>query len=259
MPFRDFSWEAREGIPVPSWQAEYDRHTLHTTHRLKAPLDIIRGNIALVLEGSLGEISEEIRAILTKTDERAKGMAQMLLDMEHLTRLEGQAPAPERFVMTDIEAMVRTCVEELRPSAKRRGIGLRLALEPLSFPCVPEQLHLLLKNLLSNAITYSHDQGEVHVSCGQESTTSQGMVAIADSGIGIPAEALPRLFDDRFRTKESLRHNRASTGLGLAIVKHVARNHALRLRVASELGQGATFTVLFPVTGPSPRSYPAAR
>jgi signal transduction histidine kinase len=258
MHSQDFAWEAREGPPVPSWQAEYDRHTLRTTHQLKAPLDIISGNISLVLDGSLGELSEEIRTILTRTDDRAKRMSQMLLDMEHLTRLEGRAPDPKRFVMTEIEPMVRTCVEELRPSADRRGVGLRLTLVPLAFLCVPEQLHLLLKNLLSNAITYSHDHGEVQVSCGQERTTSQGMVAIADGGIGIPAEALPHLFDDHFRTKESIRHNHTATGLGLAIVKHVARNHALRLRVASEPGQGTTFTVLFPVTG-TPEAGVAAR
>ena len=249
MPSQDFSWEAREGLPVPSWQAEYDRHTLRTTHQLKAPLDIIRGNISLVLEGSVGTISEETRTILTRTDERAKGLARMLLDMEHLTQLEARVPDPERFVMTDIVPMVTTCVEALRPSAERRGIGLRLALAPLSFRCVPEQLHLLLKNLLSNAITYSHDHGEVQVSCGQESATSPGMVAIADGGIGISAEALPHLFDDRFRTKEALRHNPSATGLGLAIVRRVAQNHGLRLRVASELGKGTTFTVLFPVAG----------
>jgi signal transduction histidine kinase len=71
-------------------------------------------------------------------------------------------------------------------------------------------------------------------------------VLVADHGIGIREEVLPRIFDEFFRTKEGARFNRMSTGLGLAIVKEIARRYGLRIRVTSELGKGTTFEVAIP-------------
>jgi signal transduction histidine kinase len=69
---------------------------------------------------------------------------------------------------------------------------------------------------------------------------------VEDEGIGIPAEKLPRIFDDYYRTEEAVRHNKDSTGLGLAIVRHVATSHRIRVRVESAPGRGTAVTLRFP-------------
>ena len=88
---------------------------------------------------------------------------------------------------------------------------------------------MLFDNLLTNAVHYSHDGGAVEVTCRRQ---AEGMaqVVIRDHGIGIPAEKLPHIFEEFYRTREAVRHNKASTGLGLAIVRDVARMGGIQVR-----------------------------
>jgi len=83
------------------------------------------------------------------------------------------------------------------------------------------------------------------VQCWREPSDGP-IVTVEDEGIGIPAEKLPRIFDDYYRTEEAVRHNRDSTGLGLAIVRHVATSHGIRVQVESAPGCGTRFTLRFP-------------
>ena len=104
---------------------------------------------------------------------------------------------------------------------------------------------MLFDNLLSNAVAYSHRGGRVDVQCRLDTPTMM-TVTVRDEGIGIPAEKLPFIFDEHYRTKEAVRHNKESSGLGLAIVKHVAQFHRINLNVQSLPGKGTTFTIWFP-------------
>jgi signal transduction histidine kinase len=104
---------------------------------------------------------------------------------------------------------------------------------------------MLFMNLLANAVTYSHKGGEVHVSC-RPGPNSEPIVTISDHGIGIPAEKLPRIFEEHYRTKEAVQHNKDSSGLGLSIVKQVAQMYKIRIRVESLSGSGTTIELRFP-------------
>lgn len=105
---------------------------------------------------------------------------------------------------------------------------------------LPDHLHLI-----ANAVVYSTEGGSVRVRCAGTSTDGP-VVTVEDEGIGIPAEKLPRIFDDYYRTEEAVRHNKDSTGLGLAIVRHVATSHRIRVRVESAPGCGTVVTLRFP-------------
>ncbi len=110
---------------------------------------------------------------------------------------------------------------------------------------VPDHAVMIIDNVLSNAINYSRDGQHVSVSCrptaGRRSDGRRPR-----PGIGIPAEKLPRIFDDYFRTNEAVAHNRASTGLGLAIVRQAALAGRIGVHVESAPAQGTVFSLDFP-------------
>jgi two-component system phosphate regulon sensor histidine kinase PhoR len=104
---------------------------------------------------------------------------------------------------------------------------------------------MLFSNLLGNAVIYSHEGGTVRVRC-TPLEPGGAKVEIEDQGIGIPAEKLPRIFEEYFRTNEAVRHNKQSSGLGLAIVRQVAEAHGIHIRVESRPGVGTIFRVHLP-------------
>ena len=115
-----------------------------------------------------------------------------------------------------------------------------------------EELARLVTNLLSNAIKYNRDHGSITVAAGAESAYLN--LAVTDTGIGIPAEALPRLFSDFYRVKTPETRSITGTGLGLAIVKRIAEAHQGRVTVESIPGKGSTFSVYLPLPVDAERS-----
>ena len=109
------------------------------------------------------------------------------------------------------------CVANLQPAATKRAIVIVEELSSAPVRVIPDHAVMILDNILLNAITYSRDGGQVSIVC-QARPEGGGRVTVRDRGIGIPADKLPRIFEDYFRTTEAAQHNRASTGLGLAIV-----------------------------------------
>jgi two-component system sensor histidine kinase VicK len=105
---------------------------------------------------------------------------------------------------------------------------------------------MLFDNLLTNAVHYSHDGGAVEVTCRRQAE-GVAQVVIRDHGIGIPAEKLPHIFEEFYRTREAARHNKASTGLGLAIVRDVARMGGIQVQVESGLSRGTRVTLTIPM------------
>ncbi|MHC4199632.1 MAG: ATP-binding protein, partial [Planctomycetota bacterium] len=116
-----------------------------------------------------------------------------------------------------------------------------------------EHLRMILDNLLSNAVLYSHEGGAVRVECDRLPDGSP-TVTIEDHGIGIPEHKLPLIFNEYYRTDEAAQFNKESSGLGLTIVGHVAQARRVRVRVDSRHAEGTKFTLRFPPLSPSRRS-----
>ena len=173
-------------------------------------------------------------------------MGDLILDVLRLHTFKLERSKNPTFVMTDLTGILLKCIEDLQPIATKKNISFDSNIEPVQTKCIPLQVQMLLNNLLSNAINYSHPEGKIVVSCSNELQSGCPVVTISDNGIGIDAEKLPHIFDEFFRTKEAMKHNRASTGIGLAIVKHVAQSHNIRISVESEQNLGTTFTLYFP-------------
>jgi signal transduction histidine kinase len=227
-------------------QVEKDRYAVLMTHQLKAPLDAIRSKINLVKGEYCGEVSPEIREVISKIDHRASGMASLILDVLKLERLKAAARDNNAREQISIEIVIRKCIDKLRPIASSRHIDVKVSLQDFAVEGIPNQLEILLENVISNAIAYSYDNTTVEIVAAVEGAGSYGTVTVIDHGIGIGEKDLPHIFDEYFYTPRAALHNRTSSGIGLSIVKTVAENNKLQIRISSEQNVGTTFSVIFP-------------
>ncbi len=218
-------------------------HMRHTSHQMKAPLDAIRGNVSLMRQGYAGELTDKARDLLGKIDARCNALGDFVADVLHLARLKAGEELSGVRESVPLHALIDECVEALRAKADHRRIEIHVTTEPLAVHGDREAIGMLLDNLLTNAINYSFDGGIVTVDCRRRDGAI--VLSVADRGIGIPADKLPRIFDEYYRTNEAKQHNRHSTGVGLTIVREVAASHHIRVRVDSAVGQGTTFTLTF--------------
>jgi len=221
-------------------------------HELKTPLAALIGFI----ETLLGPAREDIPArerFLGIMREQAQRMARLVDDLLSLSRIE----LNEHVAPTDRVALAPVIDEvarglELR--AAERGIRIIRAL-PADLPEVQgdrDELAQIFQNLLDNAVKYGRPDSEIAVSggTGSEAASELVRVAVADQGEGIPSEQLPRLTERFYRVDTARSRDLGGTGLGLAIVKHILNRHRGRLDIASQVGQGSTFTVWLRAAGP---------
>jgi signal transduction histidine kinase len=226
-------------------QVEKDRYAVLMTHQLKAPLDAIRSKINLIKGNYCGEAPPEIRDVLLKIDNRASGMAGLILDVLKLERLKAAARDPGSLEQVSVELIIRKCIEKLKPIASSRHIIINASTEDFIVEGIPSQFEILFENIISNAIAYSYDGASVEVLTLLDIRDSSATVSVIDHGIGIADKDLPHIFDEYFYTPRAALHNRTSSGIGLSIVKTVAENNKLHIKVSSEQNAGTTFSVTF--------------
>jgi two-component system phosphate regulon sensor histidine kinase PhoR len=181
-------------------------------------------------------------------------LTNLVNDLLDLSRLESAAPLA-RIEPVNVNAAARKVVELMQPAAakKRQTLRMNLADNVQQIMGDEEYLHRALFNLVDNAVKYTREGGEISLA----TSTSDGMVSveIADNGIGIPQEDLPRIFERFYRVDRSRSREMGGTGLGLSIVKHVVQSHGGTIAVQSELGEGSRFVINLPV---KPESTPRA-
>lgn len=234
---------------ISQTQVEKDRYAVLMTHQLKAPLDAIRSKIGLVKGNYCGEVSPEIKDILGKIDDRAAGMAGLILDVLKLERLKAAARDPSNHECVNIGAVIRKCIDKLVPIARSRHIRINASNEDFLVECIPNQLEILFENIISNAIIYSYNGGAVEIVSSFNRQSLSTVVTVIDHGIGIGDKDLPHIFDEYFYAPRAALHNRTSSGIGLSIVKTVAENNKLHIKVSSEHEVGTAFSVLFQYAG----------
>ena len=227
-------------------QEERSRHMLATTHQLKAPFAAIYSNAQLLQQGYCGQIPDEAVQVIKRISSRCRRLTAEIQKMLQLANLSStsQATLPRtRIVSTDL---LLWCISQVEPVAQERGVTFKADMRPVAMVGTEDHFKMLFVNLLSNAVVYSEKGGEVLISC-RPGAHSEPIITISDQGIGIPAEKLPRIFEEHYRTKEAVQHNKESSGLGLAIVKQVAQMYKIRIRVESRPGSGTKFELRFPV------------
>ena len=216
----------------------------NVSHELRTPLTAIRGYAETLLDGALDDPDNRLRfvEIIQSHAIRLNNIASDLLTLSELE--SGRPPlAPGKLsVLATLEAAMRTVESEAAMRKVHLGWGTVEDLQVMGNKIKLEQAFV---NLLDNAVKFNRGGGEVWV---EASRLAGGKVAvsIADSGIGIPSEDLPRIFERFYRVDKARSREVGGTGLGLSIVKHVIEQMAGSVSVESQLNKGSRFTVVLP-------------
>ncbi len=219
----------------------------NVSHELKTPLQGIMGSAELIEAGMAK--GDDAKRFASNIRKEASRMVNLVEDIMGLSQLdEGVSSAYE---VVDVASVADDVHDELSDVAKAKEVSIDVYSQgrPIEVMGVPRLIHEMLYNLVDNAIKYNVQGGRVDVSVSHQDSLGSGdsvVLEVSDTGIGIPKEHLPRVFERFYRVDKS--HSRASggTGLGLSIVKHVVMYHGGKVSVESKVGSGTKFTVVLP-------------
>jgi two-component system phosphate regulon sensor histidine kinase PhoR len=220
----------------------------NVSHELKTPLTSIRGYAETLLQGGLEDEANRARFVETIRNQavRLEAIVEDLLELADLDRPDAALEAKD----WDLAEVVRDLAAGFEETAARRGLTLDLAVRPgLRATFDRKRVEVALGNLLDNAIKYT-DAGTVRVSA--EAGASSIRVTVADTGRGIAAQHLPRIFERFYRVDRGRSRATGGTGLGLSIVKHAIELHGGRVGVQSAPDRGSTFWFELPTNGATP-------
>jgi heavy metal sensor kinase len=212
-------------------------------HELRTPLAALRGEIELALLQPRSEL--ERRTIAASQIEEIDRLTRLINQLLTLARAEsGEIPLANHAV--DLAALAATVTEQLEPVAQAKDLNLQcVATQPVSMTGDSGWLERLLLNLLDNAIKYTPPGGNVSVCVSRENNHAR--VDVRDTGIGMPHNALPHIFERFYRVDPARSHSVEGAGLGLSLVKWIVDRHQGRIDVLSDPGRGSTFTIWLPV------------
>ena len=250
--FRDDGGEARGRIVTLSDISEVRRLAMEKqkfirtmVHELKSPLGSIKGLLEVVTDKSLGEELDPYIPMIARADHRIDNLVELIRDLLTLARSE-QAPEGEEPELVPVAPVLDEVLELARERGAQRGVTVVAELAAGLPPALirPDDLQLVLSNLVGNAVKYNRDAGTVTVRGAVEDGWLR--LDVADTGIGIKPENLARLWDEFFREKRAETRELEGNGLGLSIVKRLVERAGGRLEAARVDGEGSVFSVLLP-------------
>jgi two-component system sensor histidine kinase/response regulator len=212
------------------------------SHDLKNPISTILGYAELMQEeGISGDHADYVERIKRS----AKFMFTLVSDLLELSQAEGDFPLELRQV--DLRGVIGACAVNHEFAAHNKSISLACITADTPLIVLVDELRFnqVINNLISNAIKYTPAGGQIEIRV--YGSGDQAVVEVADSGLGIPADALARIFDKFYRVNTREHMAVSGTGLGLPIAKVLVEKHGGRIGVSSELGVGSVFTVTLPL------------
>ena len=220
----------------------------NVSHELRTPLTVVIGYLETLEDEDIDR--DTLRALLEKLNAPAQRMKALVDDLLTLTRLESSpSPKLDDVELVNVPAILTSVVNEARQLASDNHRILLDAQPGVVVRGVPAELHSAFMNLVTNAIQYSPDGGDVSVRWHRDMTGAR--FEVEDHGRGIPRELISRLTERFFRVDVANSRAHGGTGLGLAIVKHILRRHGTELGVESELGKGSLFYFDLPAVNES--------
>ncbi|WP_174614017.1 two-component system histidine kinase PnpS [Virgibacillus ihumii] len=215
----------------------------NVSHELKTPITSIKGFAETLLDGAL-EDPDTLRNFLTIINDESSRLQGLIEDLLRLSRLE-----KDGYKLVKNNVNLNTLIDEVIPivnqAAEDKSITLSVdTADNIAFRAESEGVKQIIINLLMNAISYTPEHGEVALYA--EETDDSIHIKVTDTGIGIPEDAIPRIFERFYRVDKARSRNTGGTGLGLSILKHIVEVHDGKISVESELNKGSTFQVYLP-------------
>ncbi|HEY8119513.1 MAG TPA: phosphate regulon sensor histidine kinase PhoR [Methylophilaceae bacterium] len=214
----------------------------NVSHELRTPLTVVGGFLETFTDMD-GAVPENIRGYFSMMQEQTSRMRHLVEDLLTLSQLENSASLPQDTEV-DVAELLNSVMNEARSLSDGKH---QLHLEADANLCLTgamQELHSAFGNLVSNAIRYTPEGGEIFMRWGTRE--HEAVFSVRDTGIGIEQKHIDRLTERFYRVDRSRSRETGGTGLGLSIVKHILTRHQGRLEIQSELGKGSTFSAVFP-------------
>ncbi len=236
---------ARAKAELQKLEAVEGRFMLTLVHILRAPVAVIKNTVQLIRKGYIPP--EEQPEALERIELRAGELLTTLDDLLLLAQLK------ERIGLSQVELVslgeiLNEVFKTLKPNAERQGIALEVNVQDCIYvQANPHHIMALWRHLVDNAIRYTPSGGQVKVLAWADRESGLAIGEVSDTGIGIPAEEIPRIFEEFYRTQEGRRMQQTGTGLGLPIVRQIVEIYGGTIEVESEVGKGSTFRFKLPL------------
>ena len=217
---------------------------VNVTHELKTPLTSIKGYTELLAQGFVEEETEKeefYKRILTET----KNMCELIEDSMEISKLEAREVCVKKTQIR-LCLLLEEVLDSLQVIADRYQVVLHKECEPLTIQADVNQITVLLKNLIVNAIKYNRPGGEVWVHILRQN--NKIMLIVKDNGIGIEEEEQQHIFERFYRVDKGRCKKTGGTGLGLSIVKHIVEYNEGSIELESHFGKGSRFVVWLPMS-----------
>jgi two-component system sensor histidine kinase GlrK len=243
-------------VRLAALEEQKTRFLRHVSHELKTPLTALREGSELLADGAAGPVTaaqREIVAILQSNSTQLQRLIEDLLNYQREVALEGQLATTR----VDLAGVARAVIETHKLDAARRAVTIALHALPAVAMADEEKLRIVVDNLVSNAIKFSHEGDTITVQARRLSTDLE--IGVEDTGQGIAPEDLPKLFGKFEQAGAKATKGEKGTGLGLAIAKKLVELHGGRIAVTSELGKGSRFAFTLPIDAESEPALTPAR
>ncbi len=216
----------------------------NVSHELRTPLTSIQGFVETLKEGAIND-PEKAQYFLEIIEKQSNRLNNLIEELLQLSKIESQEIAMN-LQSINLRDLIDKTISEFKKKIEQKDHKIKINISP-QLPLVkadPEQIEVVFRNLLDNAVKYTPDGGEIYISALEKAENIY--IEVADNGIGISAEHLPRIFERFYRANKDRSRKLGGTGLGLAIVKHIVQAHQGTIGVESKPGKGSKFFFTLP-------------
>ncbi|MDD2687934.1 MAG: ATP-binding protein [Bacteroidales bacterium] len=216
------------------------------SHELKSPINAIEGYLRIMEERQVGNNLDDYEMMIQRSLERIKGMRTLIMDMLDLTRLESGKKARD-VKKLNLVSLLKISRDTMSPMAIQKNVKIFINAEPneIYYLADQQEIEIIFNNLVSNAVKYNKDNGEVN--CVMREDEHSITISVSDTGIGMSEEDMSRLFQEFTRIKNEKTKGISGSGLGLSIMKKIVEDvYSGTVTVSSKEDEGSTFTVVLP-------------
>ncbi len=214
-------------------------------HELRSPLVSIRQQNSVLLEGLAGPLQEKQQTFLNRGIQKIDQLLELITELLDIAKIEAGKHILHRVPM-DVKALLEETASLMEPRAQDQGVTLCCDCRDVQpIQADPKRIGEVLNNLITNAVNYSPGGGRVEVTVRRRGDNLE--IRVSDTGVGIPPEELPKIWDKFYRVKHPETRQVMGTGLGLAITRGIVESHQGTIDVESTPGEGTTFRILLPI------------
>ena len=226
---------------------EKSEFTYKVTHELRSPLSAIQSLLKSIEEGYAGEISEKARDLVIRSEKRTSFLITLVNGLLDLIAGKIGKPKEGDIKLIDINIAVKNTLHLMQEKTKAKNLKIiiKTTPEPSYLNIVPDDLDIILTNLIDNSVKYTEQEGTISIN--STITDKEVKLEISDTGIGITTEDINKIFNEFYRSKNAKAADLRGTGLGMSIVKNLIKQYGGSIDVQSQIEKGTTVTISFPI------------